>query len=78
MDSLVEIIAGRLDGKGGARMTGGGFGGCVVVLAPTTLVADIKHVVSAQYPSVSGLIPELMKHGLQPVLACCSGFNRSP
>ena len=58
VDSLVEIIAGRLDGKGGARMTGGGFGGCVVVLAPTTLVADIKHVVSAQYPSVSGLIPE--------------------
>ena len=58
VDGLVDIIASRLDGRGGVRMTGGGFGGCVVVLAPTALVADIRQVVSEQYPAMSGLIPE--------------------
>ena len=58
VDGLVDIIASRLDGRGGVRMTGGGFGGCVVVLAPTALVADIRQVVGEQYPAMFGLIPE--------------------
>ena len=32
IDSLVENIAHSLGGEGGARMTGGGFGGCVVAI----------------------------------------------
>ena len=30
VDQIVDIVSGSLGGLGGARMTGGGFGGCVV------------------------------------------------
>ena len=33
IDALVEALAQAAAGRGGARMTGGGFGGCVVALA---------------------------------------------
>jgi galactokinase len=33
VDRLAEIMAAPLSGDGGARMTGGGFGGCVVAVA---------------------------------------------
>lgn len=38
IDSLVENIAHSLGGEGGARMTGGGFGGCVVAICPESKV----------------------------------------
>jgi galactokinase len=34
IDALVAVMADALDGQGGARMTGGGFGGCVVAVCP--------------------------------------------
>ncbi|TLU65163.1 galactokinase [Thalassotalea litorea] len=55
MDALVEIIAKVLGNKGGTRMTGGGFGGCVVALAPTELVEPIKVAITNQYQQRSGL-----------------------
>ena len=46
IDGLVEMIAEKLpEGLGGARMTGGGFGGCVVSLIPEQKVDEIvKHI----------------------------------
>ena len=41
IDYLVEIINTALGEQGGVRMTGGGFGGCVVALIPTTLTERI-------------------------------------
>ena len=38
-------------------MTGGGFGGCVVALAPTDLVDPIQAAVQERYPAASGLQP---------------------
>ena len=35
--------------RGGVRMTGGGFGGCVVCVAPTERVNDIRQVVADGY-----------------------------
>ena len=32
IDALVEIIKSAIGDRGGVRMTGGGFGGCVVSL----------------------------------------------
>ncbi|MFM2058296.1 MAG: hypothetical protein RLY71_2681, partial [Pseudomonadota bacterium] len=58
IDRLVEILQGVTgtgpDALGGARMTGGGFGGCVVALLPTALVEDARQAVSAQYRAPGG------------------------
>lgn len=45
IDYLIEIIGSVIGNEGGVRMTGGGFGGCVVALTPDSLVADIRAVI---------------------------------
>jgi galactokinase len=55
IDALVEIIGGVIGETGGVRMTGGGFGGCVVALAPQELVPAVKAAIAESYPAVSGL-----------------------
>jgi galactokinase len=55
IDMLVDIMAGVIGHAGGARMTGGGFGGCVVALAPQELVPDVEAAIAKQYPAASGL-----------------------
>jgi galactokinase len=55
IDALVKIIAGVIGQAGGVRMTGGGFGGCVVALAPEALVPAVETAVAAHYPAASGL-----------------------
>jgi galactokinase len=55
IDVLVEIMAGVIGETGGARMTGGGFGGCVVGLALEGLVAEVLAAIAAKYPAASGL-----------------------
>ncbi|MBU2881751.1 galactokinase [Psychrosphaera sp. B3R10] len=59
MDYLVDIVHQVLGNKGGVRMTGGGFGGCVVALAPNELVDDIKATISELYQSQSGLVADV-------------------
>ena len=54
IDYLVEIIGDVLGKSGGVRMTGGGFGGCVVALAPTDKVDDVKQVVADKYFDETG------------------------
>jgi galactokinase len=36
-------------------MTGGGFGGCIVALAPQEMAPAIEAAITAQYPAASGL-----------------------
>ncbi len=55
IDALVEIIGAVIGEAGGARMTGGGFGGCVVALAPQELVAEVKAAIAKNYPAASRL-----------------------
>jgi len=59
MDGLVEMIDGVLGAKGGVRMTGGGFGGCVVALVPKELVAQVEEVLRNQYERQFGLKPSI-------------------
>ena len=54
IDYLVEIIDEVLGTSGGVRMTGGGFGGCVVALAPTDKVEAVKQVVANKYFDETG------------------------
>ncbi|MCO4797978.1 MAG: galactokinase [Colwelliaceae bacterium] len=59
MDGLVEMIDEVLGDKGGVRMTGGGFGGCVVALVPSNLVTQVNDVVIKQYESQFDLKPSI-------------------
>jgi galactokinase len=59
MDGLVEIIDKVLGKSGGVRMTGGGFGGCVVALAPKSLFSKLTGVVNKDYPQQFGLKPTI-------------------
>lgn len=59
MDGLVEMIDEVLGDKGGVRMTGGGFGGCVVALVPNNLVMQVNDVVNNKYESQFGLKPSI-------------------
>ncbi|MBG3012875.1 galactokinase [Proteus faecis] len=55
VDSLVEIVKSVIDDRGGVRMTGGGFGGCVVALVTPDLVDKVVDSVKAQYEAKTGL-----------------------
>ena len=55
IDKLVEIVKEVIGDKGGVRMTGGGFGGCIVALVPQDMVEKVRHAVEEQYQAHSGL-----------------------
>jgi len=54
IDQLVEILQRVVGGQGGARMTGGGFGGCVAALMPHAQVDAARQAVHAHYTAPSG------------------------
>jgi len=56
LDLMVEI-ASEIDGVFGARMTGGGFGGCTVNLVRADAVERFKAEVAARYERLSGRFP---------------------
>ncbi len=55
IDTLVDIVKATIGEKGGVRMTGGGFGGCVVALIPEALVPAVQQAVAAQYEAKTGI-----------------------
>ncbi|MEX0333788.1 galactokinase [Vibrio tubiashii] len=55
IDTLVEIVKQVIGDQGGVRMTGGGFGGCIVAVMPPELVEPVKAAVAAQYQAATGL-----------------------
>ncbi len=55
IDTLVEIVQGVIGDQGGVRMTGGGFGGCVVSLVVPELVEAVTSAVAEQYQAATGL-----------------------
>ncbi len=63
MDSLVEI-ASSCDGVYGARMTGGGFGGCTVNLMQVGAETDFAERIQAEYQR---------RHGLQAAIQVLTG-----
>ena len=61
LDGLVSIIKGVIGDAGGVRMTGGGFGGCVVALIPADLESAVIAAVGVQYSSQFGLEAEVYR-----------------
>ena len=59
LDGIVTIIDDVIGQSGGVRMTGGGFGGCVVALVPTVMVESVVDRVKQDYPAQFGLTPEV-------------------
>lgn len=58
LDLLVDLAA-RPPGVFGARMTGGGFGGCTINLVRTTAVDGFKVAVARGYEQKTGRAPEI-------------------
>lgn len=61
LDGLVCIINSVINDAGGVRMTGGGFGGCVVALIPAELEQAVIAAVAAQYSPQFGLEAEIYR-----------------
>ncbi|MGF1760960.1 galactokinase [Photobacterium sagamiensis] len=55
VDTLVDIVKEVVGDEGGVRMTGGGFGGCIVALVPPHLVEDVKGAVASKYEAATGI-----------------------
>ncbi|WP_108652465.1 galactokinase [Dongshaea marina] len=61
IDALVDIAKEVVGERGGVRMTGGGFGGCVIALVPEQLADAVQSAVEAQYPERTGLQPRIFR-----------------
>ncbi|OOF41076.1 galactokinase [Rodentibacter mrazii] len=55
IDYLVELAQLVIGKQGGARMTGGGFGGCIVALAPQDKVEAVRKIIAENYEKTTGL-----------------------
>ncbi|EGR2433808.1 galactokinase [Vibrio cholerae] len=55
IDTLVEIVQSVIGDQGGVRMTGGGFGGCVVALVHPIQVQAVQQAVAEHYEAATGL-----------------------
>jgi len=58
LDAMVEIAA-RQKGVVGARMTGGGFGGCTINLVEAGRAQEFRQKVAAAYTGAFGLRPDI-------------------
>ncbi len=69
---LMVRLAREVEGVYGARMTGGGFGGCTVNLVQFDKVNEFERIVSAGYQRATGHAPEIY------VCSAAEGAERMP
>jgi galactokinase len=60
IDQLVALLQSAIGEEGGARMTGGGFGGACVAILPVARVEDVRAKVGAGYRTPDGGKPLIM------------------
>lgn len=60
VDALADCLNAAIGGEGGARMTGGGFGGAVVAVLPTDAVAAVRRAVQDGYQTPAGTAPDII------------------
>ena len=57
-DTMV-MLANQLPGLVGARLTGGGFGGCTINLVETEKAIDFARMLGASYAKETGIVPQI-------------------
>ena len=60
IDQLVALMQSAIGSEGGARMTGGGFGGACVALLSAARVAEVRAAIEAGYLTPDGHKPLIM------------------
>ncbi|MGB7655515.1 MAG: galactokinase [Novosphingobium sp.] len=63
VDRLVDVLNSAIGASGGARMTGGGFGGAVVAVLPVAEVARVRAAVEQNYQPPGGAALSIMIEG---------------
>jgi galactokinase len=58
LDLMVEL-ARQMPGLYGARMTGGGFGGCTINLVKAEACEQFKSIIARKYEAATGMAPEI-------------------
>ncbi len=58
LDTMVDLAT-QLEGVYGARMTGGGFGGCTINLVKADTVSEFSTNVARRYEQATGIAPEI-------------------
>jgi len=58
-DRLAGLLGEAIGDRGGARQTGGGFGGAVVALMPQSCVAHVREHVLDHYRTPGGAVPDV-------------------
>jgi galactokinase len=71
LDTMADI-ARRLDGVYGARMTGGGFGGCTIALADAVAAERMRQPIADRYEAETGVRPDIW------ICSAGSGVSKSP
>lgn len=56
---LMVNLAQQIEGVYGARMTGGGFGGCTINLVASEAAADFQKEIASKYQAQTGMVPEI-------------------
>lgn len=67
IDYLVDLIGKEMGTAGGVRMTGGGFGGCVVAVMPPELVDSITSLIESNYKKETGVKEDIF------ICSACDG-----
>ncbi len=68
--NLMVELGEKIDGVFGARMTGGGFGGCTINLVAEDRAEDFQRLISEEYQRATGIKPEIY------VCSAAEGANR--
>jgi galactokinase len=56
--NIMVNLAREIEGVYGARMTGGGFGGCTITLVESKVVPEFQATVAREYEKLTGLSPQ--------------------
>ena len=71
IDHIVTLVSDIAGERGGVRMTGGGFGGCVVALLPHALVAPCQAALAENYRAPNGKSAEIYLPAIVAGASCC-------
>jgi galactokinase len=61
VDALVALAKSEIGAEGGARMTGGGFGGCIVAILPQSSAARVRDRIAKDYATPDGTPPLMIE-----------------